>query len=220
MDPITMLIAGVAVVSASLAVAIKKYKQVKIKNDEIESLRKSLGQYADTYNLEDCDMKLIEKCKSTINRIFPYGIEYEFNKYETLEERKAFALTVVSELANCMEVNVDKIIIGVDDKMPNALGATGYNGEDDSLIVYFYEALLFTDTEQLVKTICHELKHCVQHRALKNNIWGYSPQRLAQYLYSMKFYVEGGSSEICYEAYENQIVEIDAHDFVEYIFSE
>ena len=84
--------------------------------------------------------------------------------------------------------------------------------------IYLNEVLLVADPEQLVKTMCHELKHCVQYQSLTNNIWGYSPQRIAQFLYSWREYVSCDSRE-SYEAYLKQIIEIDANKYVDRIFN-
>ncbi len=204
----------VIVVSAALGIAIKKHKEVKQKNAEIEALRRSLNGYAETYSFEKADEELIKKCQAKIKELFHNGIEKEFNKYQTIEERKAFAQKVVSELAKCMNVKVDKIKI--EDLGPCTRGvAVPDNGE---VTIYLNEVILVADPEQLVKTMCHELKHCVQYQALTNNVWNYSPQRLAQYLYSWERYVSCDSIE-SYEAYVKQIIEIDANKFADRIFN-
>lgn len=201
---------SVIVVSAALGIAINKYKEVKQKNAQIDALRRSLNGYAETYSFEKADEELIKKCQAKIKELFHDGIEKEFNKYQTIEERKAFAQKIVFELAKCMNVKVDKIKI--EDIGLNVLGITVH--KDDEVTIYLNEVLLVADPEQLVKTMCHELKHCVQYEALTNNVWNYSPQRLAQYLYSWNDYVDSDE-----EAYKNQIIELDAFKFADRIFN-
>ena len=56
MEPVTMIIAGVAIVlTASLAYAVNKYREIREKNIEIEALRRSLNAYAETYAFENAD---------------------------------------------------------------------------------------------------------------------------------------------------------------------
>lgn len=215
MEPVTMIVAGVAIaLTASLAYAVKKYREIQEKNREIEALRRSLNAYAETYSFEAADEELIQKCQSKIKELFKGGIEKEFNKYQTVEEKKAFAHKVVLELANCMNVQVDNIEIA--DLGPYTRGAA--NPDRNLVTIYLNEVLLVADPEQLVKTMCHELKHCVQYQSLTNDVWGYSPQRVAQYLYSWERYVSCDSRE-CYEAYLMQIIEIDANKYVDRIFN-
>lgn len=216
MEPVTMTIAGVAIVlTASLAYAVNKYREIQEKNKEIEALRRSLNAYAETYAFENADEELIKRCQSKIKELFKGGIEKEFNKYKTVEEKKAFARKVALELANCMKVQVvDNIEIA--DLGPYTRGET--IPDRNSVTICLNEVLLVADPEQLVKTMCHELKHCVQYQSLTNNVWGYSPQRIAQYLYSWKEYVSPDSPESC-EAYLKQIIEIDANKYVDLIFN-
>lgn len=215
MGPVTMTIAGVAIVlTASLAYAVKKYRETQEKNIEIEALRRSLNAYAETYAFENADEELIKRCQSKIKELFNGGIEKEFNKYKTVEEKKAFARKVALELAKCMNVQVDNIEFADLGPYTRGAAALGHN----PVTIYLNEVLLVADPEQLVKTMCHELKHCVQYQSLTNNIWGYSPQRIAQFLYSRREYVSCDSRE-CYEAYLKQIIEIDANKFVDRIFN-
>ncbi|MBR5237697.1 MAG: hypothetical protein IKV26_03190 [Paludibacteraceae bacterium] len=215
MELVTMTIAGVAIVlTASLAYAVNKYREIQEKNIEIEALRCSLNAYAETYAFENADEKLVEGCQSKIKELFNGEIEKEFNKYKTVEEKKEFACTVVFALAECMKVNVNDIEFV--DLGPNTRGVA--IPDSDSITICLNEVLLVADPEQLVKTMCHELKHCVQYKSLTNNIWGYSPQRIAQYLYSWREYVSCDSRE-SYEAYSKQIIEIDANKYVDRIFN-
>ncbi len=214
MELVTMIIAGTAIaLTAALKYAVNKHLEIKQKNLAIESLRRSLNVYAETYSFEKADEELVEKCQDKIKELFKDGIENEFNKYKTVEEKKAFARKVVQELAGCMNLKVENIeIVNLG---PYTRGAA--SPDSDPVTIYIHEALAIADPEQMVKTICHELKHCVQFKALTDNEWGYSPQRIAQYLYSWNNYVECSIPEE-YDAYVNQIIEIDANKFVDEIF--
>ena len=216
MEPITTITIGGAVIvlTAALAYAVSKYREIQEKNKEIEALRRSLNAYAETYAFEDADEELVKKCQSKIKELFKGGIEKEFNKYKTVKEKKAFARKVALELAKCMNVQVDNIEIA--DLGPYTRGAAV--PDCNPVTIYLNEVLLVADPEQLIKTMCHELKHCVQYQSLTNNIWGYSPQRIAQYLYSWEHYVSCDSLG-CYEGYFNQIIEIDANKYVDRIFN-
>lgn len=215
MELVTMIIAGVAIViTASLATAIKNYQKVKRKNLEIESLRRSLNAYVETYSFETADEQLIKRCQNKINELFHGEIEKEFLKYKTIEEKKNYAQKVAMELANCMGIKVDYIhfeYLG-----PNTRGATV--PDNGQVTVYFNEVLLVDDPSQLVKTMCHEFKHCVQFQSFTNNVWCYSPQKVAQWLYSWDNYVPCECLE-SYEAYVKQIIEIDANKFADAIFN-
>ena len=211
MELVTIIIGGAAlVVSAGVAWVVDKYEEVKRKNQEIEALTRAIEQYAQTYSFEPSDEILIENCRSYLKKKFGNDIEGEFARYETIQEKKAFAKKFVYELSVCMGVNIDNIII--DDL---GLFTYGYafieNGE---MNIYLNEALLISDPSQLVKTVCHELRHCVQLTSLTNNIWGFSPQRVAQWLYSWQNYVDCNSLE-AFEAYRKQIIEIDANSFAD-----
>lgn len=221
-----MTIAGVAiVVSASVAWGINKYQAIKRKNEEIliaaislhvekEALQKSLSTYAETYSLEEPDSELIERFKNKIKDIFRGNIENEFLKRETVEEKRLFAQQVIYELINSIGVKVDNIEF-VHEELKGAFGETG--SSNGIVTVRLDEVLLVDDPIQLIKTACHELKHCVQIQTITNNVWGYSPQRVAEYLYSWQNYVSPTSLE-CIEAYEKQIIEIDANKFVDAVF--
>lgn len=214
MEPVTMIIAGVAIaLVASLALAVRKYQEVKRKNAEIESLRRSLNGYAETYTFEVSDSELVSRCRKCINNLFNGQIEKEFAKHSTFEQKKAFAHKVAMELAKCMGVTVDNIRI--EDLGSCTRGAT--IPENGMITVCFNEALLVADPVQLVKTMCHEFKHCVQYQSFTNNKWEYSPGRVAQWLYSWDNYVSCESEEN-YEAYVNQIIEIDANKFADNVF--
>lgn len=215
MEPVTLIIAGIAIVlTASLAYAVNKYQEIQKKNTEIESLRRALGQYEGTYFFERADKEMINKCRAFLDRRFNGHLGEEFAKYATIEEKKEFAKGIVKELAQCIGVKVERIQIE-----DIGLDTRGYADIENGIVtVNLNEVLLVADPEQLVKTMCHELRHCVQFQSFTNNIWGYSAERVAQWLYSLENYVQCESAE-SYEAYVKQIIEIDANKFADTLFA-
>ena len=215
MEPVTLIIAGIAIVlTASLAYAVNKYQEIQQKNAEIESLRRTLGQYEGTYFFERVDKEMINKCRAFFDKRFNGHLREEFSKYATVEEKKEFTKGVVMELAQCIGVKVDQIQI--EDIGPDTRGYADI--ENGIVTVYLNEVLLIADPQQLVKTMCHELRHCVQFQSFTNNIWGYSSERVAQWLYSWENYVQCESAE-SYEAYVKQIIETDANKFADTVFA-
>ena len=216
MEPVTtVIVAGVAIaVTAALGYAVKKYREIQQKNKEIEALRSSLNAYAETYAFEAADEELARACRKRINELFRNGINEEFSKYQTVEEKKEFARRIVKELADCMRVKVENVVI--EDLGPYTRGLAVPDCNPPA--IFLNEVLLVADPVGLVKAMCHELKHCVQYQSLTDNVWGYSPQRVAQFLYSWEKYVPCDSKE-SYEAYSKQIIEIDANKYIDRIFN-
>ena len=215
MEPVTIIIGGVVLlVSAGVAWVIDKYREVKRKNSEIEALRMAITQYSQTYSFEACDEKIIQKCRTYLNNKFSGTIEDEFSRCQSMEDKEQLASEIAQELAECMGVSLDDVKF---DEL--GLFTRGYAvSENDRTTIVLNEAFLVADPRQIVKTICHELRHCLQFQSCKNNIWGFSPQRIAQWLYSWQHYVECDSIEK-YEAYQKQIIEIDALNFAEAVFN-
>lgn len=210
---IEIIISGVVlVVTFALSRAIKQYQRIKAKNKEIEALKKSLKQYTDSYQFEDCDKPVIDSCRDYIAKRFPVGIEREFEKCDTMEKKKQLAITVTQELAKRMGVNtVDDISF---DDLGIYSGFAENNPENGKSRIELHEALLVADPQQLVQTICHELRHCMQHQAIANDIWGYSPQRVALWMYTLKSENYVFPDDVTkFEAYKSQSAEYDARMF-------
>lgn len=214
MDPITLVVLGITIVATSVIAAINKYQEVKKKNNLIEKYIDTLKTHAETYSFEQADIKIINSCKVYLKNKFCNGYEQEFMKYTTIEDRKVFTQSIAYELASIMGVKVDEII--VEDIGDYTRGATVT--EDGVIKIYLNEALMIADPELLVKTICHELKHCVQFQSFTNNIWGYSDAKIASWLYSWEHYHSSDSPE-SYLPYYYQIIEIDANKTTDLIFS-
>lgn len=203
------------VVTAALGVAIAKHKEVKQKNAEIKALTRSLNGYAETYIFENADIDMIHNCKNTIGELFGNdiaNIEKEFAKRKTIEDKKKYAQEIVQKIADSMNVRIDAIKI---ETLPVYLyGAAGPDYENDDMYeVVLNEILIIDNPIEFVKTTCHELRHLVQYQAILNNTWGFSNQRIAQYMYGWKKgnYVEDGSMY----AYQKQGVENDADKYAD-----
>lgn len=217
MGLVTLTVLGVVIViSAAVAAVVKEYQARKQAVEIIEQLRKSLGQYCHTYTLEECDNALIEKCRDCILKEFPNGITQKFAKLDTMDARKQLTEDLVANLASCMELD------GVEVEFP-PMPADEYGCmkplDGGIRKVCLNEALLVADPEQIVKTICHELRHAVQLQSFTDNKWGYSNVRVAQWLYSWNNYISC-TSVTNFEAYYNQIIEVDARHFVDELFKD
>jgi len=217
MGLITLTVLGVViVVSAAIAFVVEQYQARKQAAEIAEQLRKSLGQYCKIYSLEECDNVLIEKCRDYLLNKFPDGVAHEFVNLDTMEARKQLAEDIVLELASCM--NIEGVKVDFPPMSSNDYGCMKPI-EGGGFQVCLNEALLVADPEQLVKTICHELRHAIQFQSFTDNRWGYSPSRVAQWLYSWNNYIPC-TSVINFEAYYSQIIEVDARLFVDELYKE
>ena len=213
MDLVTVAIAGATLVVSSIA--IEQYQKLKRKKEEVDSLRETLNQYSSTYSFEDCDFRMIDDCRQKLTELFPQGIERDLAQYDTLEGKKQRILEIAREISTCL--GVDDIEIIFEDIPVEAGGYTaGYTTNDGRKIV-LNEGLLIADPKQIMKTLCHELRHAIQHKSFTDNKWGFSPQKIAAWLFSWNHYVSFGIVET-YDAYRLQIIERDAEFFTDEIF--
>ena len=209
MEPISIAVGGVVLlVSAGIAVIVDQYKSLRAKNIELEELKNSLGQYSETYMFEECDLYMIDKCREFLRKEFPTGIEEKFASIETLEEKQKYASNVSKELAKIIKVDFKGIAFEEMQFYEN--GKT--TGEKE---IVLNVALVLADPEQLITTMIHELRHCLQIQSISgNDVWGFSDAKKAQWLFSFEKYQSG---TICYAAYREQPVERDAVLFAESI---
>lgn len=220
MEPVTLTIAGVVLtVSAGVAWGVRKYKEVRQKNLEIavycaalDSCYQALRQYSDSYMFEECDKLLIRQCQDYLDQKFHGNYAMNFAQRQTMEDKKALAVEVCWGLANQMGIHLDEIRIEQLDESTNGR----FRIEGGFCVIYLQEALLIADPEQLVRSMCHELRHCLQNQALGNDRWGFSPQRIGTWLYSLENYVSADAI-YNYEPYVRQAVEVDANNFAEAI---
>mgnify|MGYP003482312289 FL=1 len=178
MELITIIVGGAALlVTAAVAAVVKKYKEVQRLNEALNAFRRSLEVYSETYSLETPDKELISKCQTTIQELFHGDIENEFAKRETLDEKKAFAQEVIRELANSMNVTLDEVVI-------ENLGEYTYGTTDSEhgKAIWLNEMLLIADPEKLIRTMCHELKHCVQIQSLTNTMFRVTPMKVMRHI--------------------------------------
>lgn len=214
-DPITLsVIVGVSLT----AVAVGTYNHIKKIREEsdfqrmqIAALVESINQYTESYQFEDCDQEMIGKCRKLVSRTFSTDINAKFRQIESLEERIELFKSFAVDLANEMNIQIDEIRF--EELHPTQYGQMAID-DDGKFVVTLNVFLLEYDCKQLIQTLCHEYRHVLQTQALQNNLWGYSPQRLAQWLYSSDNYLNP-YTEAVYLAYRSQIIEIDAIKFSE-----
>lgn len=215
MEPITIIIGGaVLLVSAVTAAAMKYYAAVKEKNRQISSLQTALASFTQTYQFENVDNQIISNCKDYIQKIFGGDIAGRYAKLSTVEKKEQFTKDVVNGLAKEMGVDVNDIKF--EDLGPYMRGYA--QTRQDSIGIVINRAVLLSDPEQTVKTICHELRHCLQFCSLLDNKHGYSDARLAQWLYSWEHY-QSCETDADYCGYVAQVIELDANLFANSVFN-
>lgn len=201
MDPITIATLGIGTL---LVAAIIIYRNFQKKNNELKAAIAALETYSQTYAFETCDEEIIKKVSNYLQNKFGGNYEEIFDNYKSLEEKKAFFQKIALELAAEMQVEIGNL--SIESTEPGVLGATTGNGKD----VIINEVLLIADPKQAICTLCHEFRHCMQYQAIFDNKWGFSDQRIAEWIYSFKRYNECRG---LFLAYANTIVEIDAENF-------
>lgn len=215
MEPITIIIGGaVLLVSAVTAAAMKYYAAVKEKNRQISSLQTALASFTQTYQFENVDNQIISNCKDYLQKIFGGDIAGRYAKLSTVEKKEQFTKDVVNGLAKEMGVDVNDIKF--EDLGPYMRGYA--QTQQDSIGIVINRAVLLSDPEQTVKTICHELRHCLQFCSLLDNKHGYSDARLAQWLYSWEHY-QSCETDADYCGYVAQVIELDANLFANSVFN-
>lgn len=215
MEPITIIIGGaVLLVSAVTAAAMKYYAAVKEKNRQISSLQTALASFTQTYQFENVDNQIISNCKDYLQKIFGGDIAGRYAKLSTVEKKEQFTKDVVNGLAKEMGVDVNDIKF--EDLGPYMRGYA--QTRQDSIGIVINRAVFLSDPEQTVKTICHELRHCLQFCSLLDNKHGYSDARLAQWLYSWEHY-QSCETDADYCGYVAQVIELDANLFANSVFN-
>lgn len=194
-------------------VTCRLYNKYKEKQREVEALEGSLGQWSSTYALEPADTKLVNDCSSCLNNYLGNSTFEEKLRGRTLEEKKTAAVEIAEKLARTMDVEVASIEVRPDSEMGGSYGmelcdATG------KISIALNELQLEADPDRFLFTILHELRHAVQDSSIRNNKWGFSDERVAQWLYSNQNYVQA-RCRADFKAYQNQIVELDANTFAD-----
>lgn len=207
MEPITTTIAIITAVTA--AVATRQYVKLRNKNEEIDSLLRALNQYSSSYAFEKCDMPMINECSKYLHKYLGNSSLAEKLEGLTREEQKRIIENFVSELAKRMKVRLSSINI-----QPLGGGTLGAEivDNDGNIQLYLNEDLIDADPDRLVFIMLHELRHAVQDSALRNDVWGFSDERKAQWLIGNQQYV-CADSEAKFRAYYFQILENDANAF-------
>lgn len=207
MEPITTTIAIITAITA--AVATRQYIKLRNKNEEIDSLVRVLNQYSSSYAFEKCDEPMIRKCSQYLEAYLKDSSLADKLAGKCREEQKQIVDALVMQLARRMKVNLSAINI-----QPLSGGTLGAEIVDDKgkIELYLNEDLIDADPDRLVFIMLHELRHAVQDSALRNDVWGFSDERKAQWLIGNQQYVSADSAAK-YRAYYFQILENDANAF-------
>ena len=217
---------GVILLTGSLVVAVKKSIEArKVKEallsyaaaweHEQSTLNSALEQYARTYSLEESDKEIVNKPRSSLQKEFPRGIEHYYEKLDTIEKRKEATVRVAEKIAKLLKVEVSDVTF--EQLQDGAMGFTK-DVDEQHCCITLNEALLASNPKGLLETVCHEIRHCLQYNSFTNNVWHYSSQRVAQWLYSWNNYVPCQYYQLDYNGYRNQIIEVDAVLFTEEVF--
>ena len=200
----------VLIVGVVVARSVAKFREIEEENEVLvkiaSSLKEALDQYANTYELEECDKRIIEDCKKQLKCEFGENLEIAktYSEMKTMEERERFTIDIVHKIAAAMGVDVGDISF---EEWEDSL----YGTADSKGNIRINKALLVENQEKLINTICHELRHLLQQQSLIDDKWGFSVQRKEQWLTSINNYVNG------FMGYERQIIEVDARKFAEMI---
>lgn len=231
-----MIIVTVAVVAAVAAtILIKKYKEKKAADAELDAFLAALveqsatvkkeaeamelvaSQSAASYMKEPPDLILEQKCIRVLKEMFPDGIEEKLKTISGDDEKKQFIRELVGRLRdwNAMDVGINAIIFK--DMDPANVAYYSYNDSDYGKTITI-NSLYLDNLEGLIKVILHELKHAVQMESIaEGNKLNYSDQRVAQWAVCNMAYYEGQDS---LHAYALQINEIDANIFASSVLDE
>lgn len=201
---------GIVIVVAAI------YLKIQEREREIEDyqkvIKKYIKKYINNYPFEECDKSMIESCRLYIATRFSGNFHAEFDSCQSLAEREQLVQTVAQELITRMGLRVDEVQFV--DLGPYTYGKGGMDNTGKN-VVRLNEKLILTDPKQLIKTLCHELRHCVQIQSITDNVWGYSDQRVALWLANYGDYPD--SDECMFLAYKLQPIELDANAFAEAI---
>lgn len=207
MEPITTTIAVITAITA--CVSVRQYVKLKNKNEEIDSLLAALNQYSSTYAFEKCDKAMIDKCQKFLSSYLKGKSFAQVLEGKTDVEKKQITEKLVSELAKRMKVNISAI--NIQQLSEGTLGAETVD-DQGNILLYLNADLLAVDPDRLVFIMLHELRHAVQDSSLRNDVWGFSDERKAQWLIGNQQYVRGDSKSK-FRAYYYQILENDANAF-------
>ena len=207
MEPITTTIAVITAITT--CISVRQYVKLKNKNEEIDSLLVALNQYSSTYAFEKCDEAMIGDCQKFLSSYLNGKTFAQMLEGKTDAEKKQITERLVSELAKRMKVNISAI--NIQQLSEGTLGAETVD-DNGNILLYLNADLLSVDPDRLVFIMLHELRHAVQDSSLRNDVWGFSDERKAQWLIGNQQYVRG-DSQSKFRAYYYQILENDANAF-------
>ena len=190
-----------------------RYKYFVEKETYIDDVK----QRESTYSANQQDQELANECQHYLDVVLPNGLTGVLEPMSD-QERLDFVKNLVNELSNLMSVNISR----VDYFSPTSLQEAGTMGVflSDENTIYLNAMFLINleepkFTENMVRTILHELKHARQYAAIEDNtVFGYSQEILEVWRYNLAYYIR---PEQCDEAYRKQPVEADAYGWANLI---
>lgn len=207
MEPITTTIAVITAITS--CISLRQYVKLKNKNEEIDSLLAALNQYSSSYAFEICDEAMIDDCQKFLSSYLKGKSFSQLLEGKTEDEKKRITEKLVSELAKRMKVNISTI--NIQQLSEGTLGAEAVD-DNGNILLYLNADILTIDPDRLVFIMLHELRHAVQDSSLRNDVWGFSDERKAQWLIGNQQYVRCDSNSK-FRAYYYQILENDANAF-------
>lgn len=201
---VEIIVGGIVIIVAAI------YLKIQEKNKKIRDFQALVEKYIKNYQFEECDKPMIERCRLYISSRFSGRIEEHFARCNNESEKELLLHSVAQELISRMGVKVDKVEIL--DLGPYIYGQAG-SSPTGEVVVQLNKTLIDTDPKQLIKTLCHELRHCVQFQSITDNVWGYSDQRVALWMANKEDYLN--PIDRTFETYELQPLELDANAFAE-----
>lgn len=210
MDPLTIcaIIGVTAAVASTVVVFARLYNKLKNKEEEVGSLQQALGIYADSYAFEACDEAMINDCRERLKRLLAGQTFEQKLEGKSIDEQRAILKQIVNEMAAALKVNVDNLVIEARESL--ILGSEQMN-EKGEITLFLNESLLIVDPDKMLFTLLHELRHGVQDSSFRNNLWGFSDERIALWMCGCRNYVKPEANT--FEAYIKQALEIDANKF-------
>lgn len=204
---VEIIVGGIVVVAAAIYLKIQK------KNKEIEDYKKVIKQYINNYQFEECDKPMIESCRLYISSRFSGRIEEHFARCNNESEKEQLLYSVAQELITRMGVKVDGVKFV--DLGSHTYGKAEVDKATGKVVVSLNKEFISANPKQMIKTLCHELRHCVQYKSITDNVWEYSDQRVALWMANYEDYLN--PDECTFLAYQLQPVELDANAFAEAI---
>lgn len=212
---IEILALASALVGATVYITnrIHRWRDRKERARERQKYISSLYDLGVEYSPESCDILLIDRCKSLVEKKFPDGIENELMSL-SLESRVQVVSDFATKLSQVMEISIEELVFFTPETEDELRLRGCFNKSEKKVFINL--AYLNADEPELlrgvIRTVLHEFKHVRQYEACYGKDYGYSPQLIALWHYNMTppNYIDCEESD---EAYCKQPVELDAFGF-------